>query len=55
MITEQNNVYHLKTESYSYMLRINAHGIPEHLHFGRPVSDGHSSAIPVWAGVPALC
>jgi len=37
MITTQNNVFHLKTDVYSYLLRINAYGIPEHLHFGAPV------------------
>ena len=37
MITCENNVFHIKTDTYSYMLRINDHGIPEHLHFGAPV------------------
>ena len=37
MITFENNVFHLKTDSYSYLLRINDYGIPEHLHFGAPV------------------
>ena len=37
MIIHENNVFHLKTEAYSYLFRINAHSIPEHLHFGAPV------------------
>ena len=37
MITCENNVFHLKTGVYSYLLRINDYGIPEHLHFGAPV------------------
>ena len=44
MITTQNNVFHLKTDVYSYMLRINTCGIPEHLHFGAPVMDGDAEA-----------
>ena len=39
MIHTENNIFHLKTDCYSYMLRINSYGIPEHLHFGVPVSD----------------
>ena len=37
MITMEKNVFHLKTDHYSYLLRINDHNIPEHLHFGAPV------------------
>ena len=37
MITCENNVFHLRTDVYSYMLRISSYGIPEHLHFGAPV------------------
>ena len=37
MIIYQNNVFHLKTDTYSYLFRINQYGIPEHLHFGAPV------------------
>lgn len=39
MIHTQNNIFHIKTDCYSYLLRINSYGIPEHLHFGAPVSD----------------
>ena len=37
MIENLDKVYHLKTGHYSYLLRINDYGIPEHLHFGAPV------------------
>ena len=37
MITCQNNVYHLRTDSYSCLLRINDWGMVEQLHFGPPV------------------
>ena len=37
MITMEKNVFHLKTEQYSYLFRINDQKIPEHLHFGAPV------------------
>ena len=37
MIEIQDQVFHLKTDHYSYLLRINKWGQPEHLHFGAPV------------------
>jgi len=37
MIEIQDKVFHLKTEHYSYLLRINEWGQPEQLHFGAPV------------------
>ena len=37
MIICKNNVYHLTTDHYSCLLRINSLGLPEHLHFGAPV------------------
>ena len=37
MIICQNNVYHLRTDSYSCLFRINSQGLVEHLHFGAPV------------------
>ncbi|MBO7252868.1 MAG: alpha-galactosidase, partial [Oscillospiraceae bacterium] len=37
MITESNGVFHIQTNTYSYLLRINAYGLAEHLHFGPPV------------------
>ncbi len=37
MITCQNNVYHLRTDRYSCLLRVNNWGLVEQLHFGAPV------------------
>ncbi|MBQ7416131.1 MAG: alpha-galactosidase [Oscillospiraceae bacterium] len=37
MIFHENGIFHLKTEQYSYLLKINRWGLPEHLHFGAPV------------------
>ena len=37
MIDLQDKVFHLKGETYSYLLRVNDFGQPEQLHFGAPV------------------
>ena len=37
MILFDKNIFHLKTDHYSYLLRVTEQGIPEHLHFGAPV------------------
>lgn len=37
MIFHENGVFHLRTEHYSYLLRVNRWGLLEHLHFGNPV------------------
>jgi len=37
MISAMDQVFHISTEKYSYLLRINRHGLPEHLHFGQPI------------------
>ena len=37
MILFDKNVFHLKTDHYSYLFRVNDRGILEHLHFGAPV------------------
>lgn len=37
MITENNGVFHISTDAYSYLFRINTYGLPEHIHFGAPV------------------
>ena len=43
MIDIQDKVFHLRTDHYSYLLRINDFGQPEHLHFGAPVrTEDHS-------------
>ena len=45
MITAENGVFHIQTETYSYLFRINAYGIAEHLHFGAPVKTGDAAAL----------
>ena len=37
MIIHQNQIFHLSTDTYSYLFRVNSYGILEHLHFGAPV------------------
>lgn len=37
MIFHENGVFHLRTNNYSYLLRVNQWGVLEHLHFGTPV------------------
>ena len=37
MIFHENGVFHLQTQHYSYLLRVNKYGLLEHLHFGMPV------------------
>ena len=44
MITEQNGVFHIQTEHYSYLFMIDEWGISEHLHFGQPVQAGDAAA-----------
>ena len=45
MIQEENSVFHLFTEHYSYLLKINQYGIPEHLYFGPPVQTADADAL----------
>ena len=44
MITHENGVFHIRTEAWSYLFKINAYGIPEHLHFGAPVKTEDAAA-----------
>lgn len=45
MITEENGVFHIRTETYSYLFKINAYGLAEHLHFGTPVKTRDAGAL----------
>ena len=45
MITEQNGVFHIRTDAYSYLFKIDAWGIPEHIHFGAPVRTEDAEAL----------
>ena len=51
MIFHENGVFHLQTEHYSYLFRVNDYGILEHLHFGAPV---RTQDAPGFACVPGL-
>lgn len=44
MIFHENGVFHLQTEHYSYLFRVNEWGLLEHLHFGAPLRTAD------WAG-----
>ena len=45
MIIKENNLFHLKTDAYSYLLQIDRFGIPQHLHFGAPVRTEDAQAL----------
>lgn len=45
MITESNGIFHIRTDAYSYLLRVNAYGLPEHLHFGVSVQSEDAYAL----------
>ena len=45
MITEENGVFHIRTETYSYLFKIDAYGLAEHLHFGAPVKTRDALAL----------
>ena len=51
MITETNGVFHIRTEAYSYLFRVNAYGLLEHLHFGVPVKTEDVFALSCRAGL----
>ena len=44
MIFHKDGVFHLSTGHDSYLFRIDSRGIPEHLHFGRPVRTEDAAA-----------
>lgn len=51
MITEKNRIFHIKTDEYSYLFRINAYNQPEQLHFGLPVETEDAEAFAVQPGL----
>ena len=51
MITETAGLFHIQTEGYSYLFRINDCGIPEHIHFGAPVQAEDAQALSVRPGI----
>ena len=60
MITEENGVFHIRTETYSYLFKIDAYGLAEHVHFGAPVKTRDAEALSCrpglgWGGSVLLC
>ena len=45
MIAEENGVFHIRTETYSYLFKIDTYGLAEHLHFGAPVKTRDAGAL----------
>ncbi len=45
MITQSDGLFHIQTETYSYLFRINSYGMPEHIHFGSPVKTEDAFAL----------
>lgn len=55
MISYHNGVFHIGSESFSYLFRITPQGYPEHLHFGRPVTLEDVEALAVKPGLGWGC
>ncbi len=55
MIHHENGVFHLSTERYSYLFKVNPYGILEHLHFGVPVRTEDAQALSVRPGLGWGC
>ena len=55
MITHENGIFHIRTDAYSYLFRINAYGISEHLHFGAPVQTSDAEALSCRPGLGWGC
>ena len=67
MITEENGVFHIRTQTYSYLFKIDDYGLAEHVYFGAPVKTrdvgalscrqglGWGSAVLLRAGDTASC
>ena len=51
MITESGGVFHLQTEHYSYLMKINPWGLAEHLHFGMPICTEDAFALSARQGL----
>ena len=55
MISYHNGVFHIGSESFSYLFCITPQGYPEHLHFGRPVTLEDVEALAVKPGLGWGC
>ncbi len=51
MISYENGQFSISTDSYSYLFKINAWGLPEQLYFGSPVSPADGAAFGVEPGL----
>ncbi len=51
MISYENGQFSIITGHYAYLFRINAWGLPEQLHFGRPVSPADGAAFALTPGL----
>ena len=51
MIYESKGVFHIRTEAYSYLFRVNPYGLLEHLHFGTPVQTEDAQALSCRVGL----
>jgi len=51
MITENGGYFHIQTDAYSYLFKINDYGVPEHIHFGTPVQPEDAEALSVRPGI----
>ena len=51
MITCEKNIFHLKTDAYSYLLSVDDLGILRHLHFGGPVRSSDAPAFVCHSGL----
>ena len=45
MISFQNNIFHLRSDRISCLLRVTAYGHMELIHFGSPVEDDDAPAL----------
>ena len=51
MITENKGFFHIRTEVYSYLFKINGYGVPEHIHFGTPIQTEDADAMSLKPGI----
>lgn len=51
MIYYQNGIFHLQSDHFSYLFRITKQGLPEHIHFGVPVSIEDVKALACKSGI----
>ena len=45
VIACEKGVFHIRTDAYSYLFKIDPYGLAEHLHFGAPVQTADADAL----------